>query len=142
MCAVFLKTLNKRNDLYIIVDRPYNCAIVETDDHIVFGVRRPDKPTNKFALLKGFRVRGEGISDDTIRNTLINVACFEPSGILWVKKSVLETNRDVLSKIAKMPSTDKKQAYMGLPAYKALSQELQRCGQEFFDLQIIRNKTQ
>ena len=86
MCAVFLKTLNKRNDLNIIVDRPYNCAIVETDDHIVFGVKRPDKPTNKFALLKGFRVRGEGVSDDSIRNTLMEVAKFSPDAFIWVRK--------------------------------------------------------
>lgn len=46
MCVVFLKTLNKQKELNVFVDRPYNSAIVEMDDHIVYGVRCPNKQTN------------------------------------------------------------------------------------------------
>ena len=141
MCAVFLKTLNKRNDLNIIVDRPYNCAIVETDDHIVFGVKRPDKPTNKFALLKGFRVRGEGVSDDSIRNTLMEVAKFSPDAFIWVRKSALQDNKSYLKKIASMLDIKKKQSELGKPEYADLSQELKRSGQEYYDMILISKKT-
>lgn len=140
MCVVFLKTTNQEKGLNIIVDRPYDLIMIETDDYFIYGVSSPKYKPKQLSLLAGFRLRGEGVSEEYLQSYILDKENYKPDKFLWIKKSVLLSNRELILKISSLNDTNKRLCEMQKPEASSLSEELKRSAQEYYDLAYINQQ--
>lgn len=141
-CVGFIKVVyeDEHGDVDILIDKSCDCAIIETDNHIVFGINHARYPQNE--IFTSIQFLGDDVCEEFIREEIKKASGFEPISFFWFKKEVLIEYCDTLHEFLDEFNFNKWVEALQEPQNKKLSDQIGVTARDYYDMRRIAGNLQ